>query len=79
MIVREYPTAYVMIEQAEHAYMSGQMISQWKDSLFIGETYRPSIEYAIAKHDDGNEWKIDERIRGLFFVIPKWLLIDCFP
>ncbi len=60
MIVREHPTAYVMIEQAEHAYMSGQMVSLWKNSLFLGKTYRPSVEYAIEKHDDG--WKaIDQQ------------------
>lgn len=55
MIVREHDDEYIMIEQDNHARLSGEMASAWKNSLFAGPTLRDSVEYAISNHDLG--WK----------------------
>ncbi len=55
MIVRERPDAFVMIEQDNHAQVSGKIMSQWKDSLFPGLDLRQSAEHAIYRHDVGWE------------------------
>ncbi|WP_188455924.1 DUF3891 family protein [Virgibacillus oceani] len=53
MIIRERQNGFVMIEQDNHAAISGQLITNWKDSLFEGHEFRKSVEYAIYKHDCG--------------------------
>ncbi|GAA0430826.1 DUF3891 family protein [Lentibacillus halophilus] len=55
MIVRERPNDFVMIEQDNHAQASGDMMIQWKNDLFPGLHWRPSVEHAIRQHDVG--WK----------------------
>ncbi|MEN1968072.1 DUF3891 family protein [Lentibacillus sp. N15] len=56
MIVREHDQAYIMIEQDNHAHISGELAAAWKDSLFIGHDRRKSVEYAVSNHDLG--WKL---------------------
>lgn len=51
MIVREYENEFVMIEQDDHATISGEIISAWKNQLFSGQEFRNSVEYAIYNHD----------------------------
>lgn len=53
MIVREREKDYVMIEQDNHAHISGDLVTAWKDSLFIGRDFKDSVEYAIYHHDYG--------------------------
>ncbi|KKB36517.1 DUF3891 family protein [Bacillus thermotolerans] len=53
MIVREGENEFILIEQHHHAQISGDIICQWKDSLFEGAAYRKSVEYAAAMHDCG--------------------------
>lgn len=53
MIVREREHEFVMIEQHNHAQVSGDIMSNWKNSLFIGNELRKSVEYAIYHHDIG--------------------------
>lgn len=55
MIVKELPNEFIMIEQDNHAQMSGEMITKWKDELFRGQEFKTSVEYAIFNHDFG--WK----------------------
>lgn len=55
MIVRERPDAFIMIEQDNHAHISGEIISHWLDDFFVGEKYRKSVTDAIYMHDLG--WK----------------------
>lgn len=55
MIVQEHDNAYIMIEQDNHARMSGELTVNWKDSRFAGHAHRKSVEYAISNHDVG--WK----------------------
>ncbi|RYG74195.1 DUF3891 family protein [Lentibacillus lipolyticus] len=59
MIVRERPNSFVMIEQDNHAHVSGEIMTQWKDSLFPGLHLRQSVEHAIYRHDYG--WKPFDR------------------
>lgn len=56
MIVREREKDYVMIEQDNHAHISGNLAAAWNDFLFIGQGFRKSAEYAIYHHDYG--WKL---------------------
>ncbi|MFC4403238.1 DUF3891 family protein [Gracilibacillus xinjiangensis] len=53
MIVRERANEYVMIEQHCHAQISGDIMSQWKECLFIGDSFRNSVELAVYFHDYG--------------------------
>lgn len=53
MIVQERIDHFVMIEQDNHAHVSGDLIKAWKDSFFTGEALRKSVEYAILHHDYG--------------------------
>ncbi|WP_099156696.1 DUF3891 family protein [Virgibacillus ndiopensis] len=53
MIIRERQNDFVMIEQDNHAHISGQIITNWKDSLFLGQELKKSVEYATFKHDCG--------------------------
>lgn len=55
MIVRERVDEFVMIEQDDHAKMSGDLIRQWKNDSFLGPERRKSVEYAVDQHDIG--WK----------------------
>src|SRR5690625_1948886 len=53
MIVRERKDDFVMIEQENHAHVSGDLMKAWKDFFFAGEAFRKSVEYAIFHHDYG--------------------------
>ncbi|RKQ28804.1 DUF3891 family protein [Oceanobacillus halophilus] len=55
MIVRESKDYFVMIEQDNHAEASKELMTHWKNNLFLGSNLRESVEYAIEKHDYG--WK----------------------
>lgn len=55
MIIRAYADEFVMIEQDNHAFISGEIMKHWKDELFFGKEFRESVEYAIYHHDHG--WK----------------------
>ncbi|MEW9677096.1 DUF3891 family protein [Lentibacillus sp. L22] len=53
MIVREHENEYIMIEQDNHAHISGELAAAWKDTLFAGNDLRKSVEYAVSNHDLG--------------------------
>jgi hypothetical protein len=53
MIVREHDDAFILIEQDNHAHVSGEIMKHWKDSLFKGKAFKSSVDYAIYKHDIG--------------------------
>ena len=59
MIIREREAEFVMIEQKNHAEFAGDVIAQWKTTLFQGEQLRKSVEYAVRMHDYGWE-KLDK-------------------
>ncbi|WP_106495307.1 DUF3891 family protein [Lentibacillus sp. Marseille-P4043] len=60
MIVREHANDFIMIEQDNHAHISGELIANWEESSFPGAKLRKSVEYAIFHHDCA--WKpIDEQ------------------
>ncbi|WP_394233544.1 DUF3891 family protein [Niallia oryzisoli] len=54
MIVREQKDAFILIEQDNHAIVSGKIMEHWISSFFQGEHWR-SVQYAIKYHDYG--WK----------------------
>jgi len=56
MIIRERPNEFVMIEQDNHAFVSGEIMKHWKDELFLGKERRKSVEDAIYYHDYG--WRL---------------------
>lgn len=53
MIVRKHDDAFIMIEQDNHAHVSGEIMKHWKDHLFKGNTFKSSVNVAIYKHDIG--------------------------
>lgn len=55
MIVRENGDHFIMIEQDDHAHISGEFIKNWHSDFFDGEEFRKSVIYAIYQHDIG--WK----------------------
>lgn len=55
MIIRERSNDFVLIEQHDHANISGTVATHWIPSLFQGQSFRQSVEYAIFNHDIG--WK----------------------
>ncbi|WP_174615518.1 DUF3891 family protein [Virgibacillus ihumii] len=55
MIVREHENKFVMIEQDDHAHISGQLLHNWDRNLFRGHQLWKSVEYAVQNHDYG--WK----------------------
>jgi len=55
MIVREQEDAFILIEQDNHGILSGEIMKNWKKSLFHGEDFWQSVQYAIRYHDYG--WK----------------------
>ncbi|SFB07129.1 Protein of unknown function [Lentibacillus halodurans] len=59
MIVRERQNAYIMIEQDHHAHISAKMAAGLKDSFFSGKMFKPSVLYAIEKHDYA--WKMIDK------------------
>lgn|SRR5699024_1391044 len=84
MIVREHPNHFIMIEQDNHAQLSGEMIANWNDSLFIDTKFKKTVEFAIFHHDCG--WKSfdkqpfwnDEKMAPFTFtnfpILPKTVL-----
>ncbi|SHF71642.1 DUF3891 family protein [Ornithinibacillus halophilus] len=53
MIIRERDQEFVMIEQHNHGQVSGDIMSKWKESMFIEQSHRRSVEFAIYNHDLG--------------------------
>ncbi|GAA0603510.1 DUF3891 family protein [Virgibacillus siamensis] len=59
MIVREHENEFVMIEQDDHAHISGHLLHNWDRNLFHGVPLRKSVEYAVQNHDLG--WKMIDK------------------
>ena len=55
MIVRELEDHFIMIEQDDHAHVSGEIISNWQDRFFKKKEHQQSVIDAIYMHDFG--WK----------------------
>ncbi|MCD8510506.1 MAG: DUF3891 family protein [Bacillus sp. (in: Bacteria)] len=51
MIVIESSGGFRLIEQHEHAIISGFLAEAWRDDLFIGKNRRHEVELAIKNHD----------------------------
>lgn len=59
MIVRESNDYYSVAKQHDHAILSGDIASHFKDDTFIDSTYRDDVLLAIREHDRG--WiRLDE-------------------
>ncbi|WP_338448154.1 DUF3891 family protein [Niallia oryzisoli] len=56
MIVRERENEFILIEQDNHAIVSGEIMKKWMGSLFHGKKYRQSVDYATRYHDYG--WRL---------------------
>jgi len=59
MIVREETDHFVMIEQDNHAIVSGEIIKYWKQELLVNNTLMDSVIAAITLHDYG--WKFFDK------------------
>lgn len=55
MIIRSHQDRFIMIQQHDHAAISGKAAEMWDNTLFSGQDRRSSVEYAIRNHDIG--WK----------------------
>lgn len=78
MIIREREDDFVMIEQMNHAQFAGDLMAQWKITLFQGEQLRKSVDYAIRMHDYGWEnldkapfWNDKKQVPYSLFDFPK--------
>lgn len=78
MIIREREADFVMIEQKNHAQFAGDVMAQWKTTLFKGKQLRKSVEYAIRMHDYGWEnldqtpfWNDKKQVPYSLFDFPK--------
>ncbi|MDG5789939.1 DUF3891 family protein [Evansella sp. AB-P1] len=60
MIVQEDYNDLILIQQHDHALISGTIANAWNENYFKGEGRRESVELAIAQHDSC--WKkLDEK------------------
>lgn len=53
MVIREQAEHFIMIEQHEHARLSGEIAKHLKTEYFIQEKVRQDVIYAITQHDRG--------------------------
>ncbi|GGD53661.1 DUF3891 family protein [Paenibacillus nasutitermitis] len=53
MIVYEKATTFVLINQHDHAQISGDLASQWKDKELPGPDRKDDLVYAAYEHDRG--------------------------
>lgn len=53
MVIREQAEHFIMIEQHEHARLSGEIAKNLKSEYFIHEKDRQDVIYAITQHDRG--------------------------
>ena len=51
MIVRKDPDCFILINQHDHAQISGQMAQNWHPAYFAGEERKESVLTAIYQHD----------------------------
>jgi hypothetical protein len=53
MIVYEKEDSFIMITQHDHAKVSGDLASMWREDLLIGKEWRDDLIYAAYQHDRG--------------------------
>ncbi|MBP1989329.1 DUF3891 family protein [Paenibacillus eucommiae] len=59
MIVRETEHDFVLYQQHDHAFLSGEAASNLKEQLFINDSYVQDVLFAIYEHD--RSWiRLDE-------------------
>jgi hypothetical protein len=51
LIVYERENNFVMVEQNNHAILSGDLAKNWRDDLFVGMDRKPDVIFAITQHD----------------------------
>lgn len=51
MIVHERENDFIMIQQHEHALLSGEMALQWKKDFLLRSKLREVADWAVAQHD----------------------------
>jgi hypothetical protein len=51
MIIRENNNEAILIEQHEHALISGQFVYHWNRNAFLRPDLKSSVEYAVTNHD----------------------------
>ncbi|KHE72135.1 DUF3891 family protein [Halobacillus sp. BBL2006] len=74
MIVQERENEFLLIEQHDHAQISGQMVLEWKKNFLLRSKLREDADWAIAQHDrawiplDKNPKWNDEENRPYSFI-----------
>ena len=53
MIIREREDAFVMIEQKDHALISGDLFANWQPQRLASRAHTDAVRYAITNHDYG--------------------------
>ena len=78
MIVREHPDKFIMIEQDNHAKASGDIMANWKRSLYKGLDFKKSVDYANYNHDSGWRpfdlkpfWNDEKKVPYTFVTFPN--------
>ncbi|NIK77205.1 hypothetical protein FHS15_002330 [Paenibacillus castaneae] len=51
MIVYEKEDAFILIAQHDHARVSGDLVSAWRNEMFLSEDRREDLNYAAYEHD----------------------------
>ncbi|WP_230856137.1 MULTISPECIES: DUF3891 family protein [Bacillaceae] len=54
--MRDHSDRYILIEQDNHAHISGKLAANWQEALFQGDRVRKAVEFAIYHHDLG--WRL---------------------
>ncbi|MEQ6378176.1 DUF3891 family protein [Bacillaceae bacterium S4-13-56] len=70
MIVTEKEQSFIMVEQHQHALLSGEFVKAWEADFFPMEEWRLFVEYAIFQHD--RAWILLDRY-------PKWNEVEQNP
>ncbi|MFK9092616.1 DUF3891 family protein [Bacillus salipaludis] len=53
MIIRKREDSFIMIEQHDHAKISGIIAQHWKNDYFFGMDWKDEVVLAIREHDRG--------------------------
>lgn len=63
MIRRPHHDGWILINQRDHAALSGALMARWGNEVFTGPTPRAEVLLGIAAHDDG--WDAWDRLPGI--------------
>ncbi len=85
MIIRQQGDWLLLITQADHARLAGDVMAHWREDGFDAHPRRDTILHAITHHDNGwleedSEMHVDDEGNPLDFVsVPAWVKHGIWP